>query len=178
MKRTVLSLLLLVGVCASPNVAQAQSSAVWSVDAMTCVQAGAPIVPGLYDALAGGVRIAQGKRANIALICAISQRFDLRTRRLRLTYRDGDGPWGPAQVTAVLRRVRKSSGAVASLTTSQIRSNTSSAPISGATGWATHRSSLINHVMDTVNYYYYVQINLSRIDTFTPVAAMGVQLTN
>jgi hypothetical protein len=159
----------------------AQSSVVWSANAMACVQAGAPIVPNLYDALSGAVRFRVNQVGNIALICSIDHSTGQSgLRSLRLTYRDGDGSLGPSEVRAVVRRIRRTTGAVTTLANSEVRSNAPNAPNSGPTGWATHTSgspgNVMNHLMDLVNYYYYVQINLERTDPGVPLSVMGVHL--
>jgi hypothetical protein len=168
---------------ATTQPASAQSSVVWQYDAMACVPAGAPIATDLHDSLAGGVRFKAGKTGNIALICPISHNVGTGgLRSLRLTYRDGDGNLGPSVVTAVIPRVRRSDGHVATLLNGDVNSNDSNAPNSGPTGWATHQSGspghVLSHLPDLLNYYYYVQINMKRTDAAVPLAVMGVHLTN
>ena len=147
----------------------AQSSVVWQYNAMACVAAGAPIAGDLHDSLAGIVRFKAGKTGNIALICPISHDVNTLLRSLRLTYRDGDGHEGPSSVTAVLRRVRRSDGYVATVLRGDVSSNDTDAPNSGPIGWATHQSGtagrVLSHSMDLLNYYYYVQINLKKEQT-------------
>jgi hypothetical protein len=160
----------------------AQSSVVWSFNAMACQPAGAPIAADLHDSLAGTVRFKEGKTGNIALICPITHNVNTLLRSLRLTYRDGDGHEGPSVVTAVIRRVRRSDGYVATLLNGDVSSNDSSAPNSGPAGWATHQSGtpgrVLSHSPDLLNYYYYVQINLKRTDPNVPLAVMGAHLIN
>jgi hypothetical protein len=167
----------------TPRIGFAQSSVVWSCDAMAAVPAGAPIPSGLYDALAGIVVFRPGQTGTMALICPILDDLDgVQLRSLRLTYRDGDGREGPSVVTAALRRVRRTDGHVATLANGGVSSNHVAAPNSGPSGWATHQSGssghVLNHVLDLHNYYYYVQINLSRSDASVPLAVMGVHLIN
>lgn len=161
--------------------ASTESRVVWSCNAMAAQQAGAPIVAGLYDALAGGVRFREGRTGNIALICPILDDLGgVGLRSLRLTYRDGDGKQGPSEVSAVIRRVRRSDGHVATLENGDVTSNAVAAPNSGPTGFATHQSgspgNVLNHVIDLENFYYFVQINLKRSDAGVPLAVMGVHL--
>lgn len=155
----------------------------WSYDAMACEPAGAPVRRDLHDSLAGKVRFREGRTGNIALICPIDGIYwfpgtghVLPLKRLQLTYRDGDGRQGSATATAAVRRVRRSDGHVASLGSSSVSSNDSNAPNSGRTGWQTHQSSDIGHLLDLGDYYYYVQINLQRTDADVPLAVMGVKL--
>jgi hypothetical protein len=160
-----------------------ESRVVWSCNAMAAQQAGAPIVAGLYDALAGAVRFRDGRTGNIALICPILGDLDgVGLRSLRLTYRDGDGKQGPSEVSAVIRRVRRSDGHVATLENGGVSSNATAAPNSGPTGFATHQSgapgNVLSHVVDLDNFYYFVQINLKRTDAAVPLAVMGVHLIN
>jgi hypothetical protein len=167
----------------TPHSGFAQSSVVWSCNAMAAAPAGAPIPSGLYDALAGVVVFKPGQTGNIALICPILDDLDgVHLRSLRLTYRDGDGREGPSIVTAAIRRVRRTDGHVATLTNGQVSSNHSEAPNSGPSGWATHQSSspgqVLDHALDLQNYYYYVQINLIRSDAAVPLGVMGVHLIN
>ncbi len=161
----------------------ADAKVVWSYNAMACEPAGAPIKRDLYDSLAGKVRFREGKTGNIALICPISDDLGkTQLRSLRLTYRDGDGKEGPSVVSAVIRRVRRSDGHVATLPNGKVSSNDSNAVNSGPTGWATHQSGapgrVLNHVLDLDSFYYYVQINLKRTDANVPLAVMGVYLIN
>lgn len=82
----------------------------------------------------------------------------------------------------MVRRVRRTTGAVTTLANSEVRSNAPTAPNSGPTGWATLTSgapgSVMSHLMDTLSYYYYVQINLERADPAVPLSVMGVHLIN
>jgi hypothetical protein len=160
-----------------------ESRVVWSCNAMATRQAGAPIVADLYDALAGVVRFRDGRTGNIALICPILDDLGgAGLRSLRITYRDGDGKQGPAEVSAVIRRVRRSDGQVATLENGNVSSNAATAANSGPTGFATHQSgstgSVLSHVIDLENFYYFVQINLKRTDAAVPLAVMGVHLIN
>lgn len=170
------------GTIATSQSASAQSRVVWSFNAMACEPAGAPISADLHDSLWGVVRFKEGKTGNIALICPISHELNAQLRSLRLTYRDGDGHEGPSVVSAAVRRVRRSDGYVATLLNGDVSSNDSNAPNSGPTRWATHQSGtsgrVMNHAPDTLNYYYYIQINLKRTDPNVPLAVMGVHLIN
>ena len=161
----------------------AQSKVVWSFNAMAAAPAGASISENLYDALTGKVVFREGKTGNIALICPISDDLNgTHLRSLRLTYRDGDGKVGPSVVSASLRRVRKSDGHVETLPNGEVSSNDSNAFGSGPDGWITLTSGspghVLNHTLDLMNFYYYVQINLKRTDTNVPVGVMGVHLIN
>jgi hypothetical protein len=162
----------------------AQSRVVWSCDAMACQPAGAPIKADLHDALAGAVRFKDGRVGTIALICPILDSLGApgALRSLRLTYRDGDGREGPSEVSAAVRRVRRSDGHVATLDNGDVSSNDSTAPNSGPSGWETHQSgspgNVLSHTVDLEDFYYYVQINLTRSDAAVPLAVMGVHLIN
>ncbi|MGH8575568.1 MAG: hypothetical protein ACREXJ_01315 [Gammaproteobacteria bacterium] len=176
-------LLVLAGLFLVPNAVLAQSKVVWSSNAMACEPAGAPIARDLHDSLAGIVRFRDSKTGTIALICAIYDDLgNTQLRSLRLTYRDGDGKEGPSVVSAAIRRVRRSDGHVATLPNGDVSSNDSNAVNSGPNGWATHQSgapgSVLNHVLDLENFYYYVQINLKRTDAAVPLGVMGVHLIN
>jgi hypothetical protein len=161
----------------------ASAEVIWSYNAMAGVPTPPTIQNDLYECRAGKVIFKEGKTGTITLICPVSQNLseygDLRS--LIMIYRDGDGHEGPSEVTAELRRVRMSDGHVESLQNGIVSSNDPSAPNRGPTRWATHQSAkpgkTINHVMDLVHYYYYVQITLKR-NGGAPLAIMGVYLTN
>ena len=171
------------GMITLAGTAATQSKVVWTMNAMACLPAGAPIISNRHDALAGAVRFRDGQTGNIALICPIPDDLGGTTlRSLRLTYRDADGRQGPSKVSAVIRRIRHSDGHVATLPNGDVSSNDTNATNSGPNGWATHQSgspgNVLSHAIDAANFYYYVQINLQRADPAVPLGAMGVHLIN
>jgi hypothetical protein len=164
-----------------PSVSLAQPPVAWSCNAMAAVPAGIPSPTDLYDSLAGRVVFKPDRTGTITLICPILNNLErVLLKSLGLTYLDGDGREGPSVVTAALRRIRRTDGHVATVDNGEVSSNDAAAPISGPSGWATHQSStpghVLTHILDLDNYYYYVQIGLSRSDPAIPLGVMGVHL--
>ncbi len=160
----------------------AHAEVVWSCNAMAFEPVGAPTIErDLHKSLAGRVVFKEGKTGTIALVAQITKDLGY-LRSLRLTYRDGDGKEGPAEVSANIRRIRRTDGHVAMLANSAVSSNDSNAINSGPSSWATHQSgapgSVIQQGMDLDNYYYYVQIVLKRTDAAVPLAVMGAYIIN
>ncbi|MCH7964584.1 MAG: hypothetical protein IH852_11680 [Bacteroidetes bacterium] len=184
MTRLFIFLLMFTIVHTAPGgVALAQSKVVWSFNAMAAQSAGIPILRDLHVSSHGTVRFKDNRTGNITLICPITDDLDgASLRSLRLTYRDGDGRQGPSLVSAVIRRVRRSDGHIATLPNGKVSSNDANAPNSGPTGWKTHQSgspsNVLSHVLDLTNFYYFVQINLKRTDGAAPLGVMGVHLIN
>jgi len=158
-----------------------EADVVWSSNAMSCEPAGAPIVRDNHESLAGKVRI--NKAGDVILICAISSMLtNYSLRSIRLTYRDTDGKEGSSSVSAAIRKVRISDGAVVTMKNGKVSSNDSNAINSGPNGWATHQSgtpgNVISERLDLSKYYYYVQINMKKTQGGGSVAVMGVYLIN
>ena len=154
---------------------------------MSCVPIPLVVQKDLIDVQSGRVIFKPGKAGIVSLICPIgtvSEKMkNASLRSLFLTYRDGDGKEGPGGVvTANLRRVRQSDGAVESLSNSLVSSNSTNAPNSGPKGWATHQSATTNSNIaqgfEFDKFYYYVHITMKRDDSAVPLAVLGVFLIN
>ena len=161
------------------------SEVLWSCNAMAAQPAGIPVLIDKHESSHGNVRFKDGKSGTISLICPVTYwPGPGYIRTLVLTYRDGDGHEGPSEVSAALRRVKRSSSTtdIRTLPNGRVSSNDSNAPNSGPKGWETHQSAkvgnVISHVPDFINYYYYVQITLKRNDDNVPLGVMGVYMTN
>lgn len=158
---------------------------VWSVNAMSCVPMPTAVQNDLITVQSGRVIFKTGKSGIASVICPIgtvSEKMN-NIRSLILTYRDGDGNTSDSagMVTANLRRVRRSNGAVETLPNSLVSSNSTTAPNSGPTGWATHQSATAGNTIpggfEFDKFYYYVHITMKQRGT-GPLAVMGVFLQN
>ena len=163
-----------------------QSRVVWSYDAMAAVPSIPAIKNDLYRVLWGRVIFNEGKTGIVTLFCPITEGTG-KFRSLILTYKDGDGPLGSSEVSAVLRRVNRTGGPPVSFQYGLVSSNGVGYPVSNESqgNWKTKQSARTgetlrnqSHQLDFKNYYYYVQITMKRTDPEVPLGVMGVYLTN
>lgn len=120
-----------------------------------------------YLVTAGGVKHFGTATGTIDIVCSIND--DLTgIDALGFTYTDSDGTGTSQQVLVTLKRTEKTTGSITNL--GNINSNSFS-----QTG-LTYHTAAVSHTMDVVNYYYYLQIGLTRGSGTATGSIRGVEI--
>jgi len=152
---------------AQPSLA---AGAYWATVGAGCVPAGQTIESGLHFNTAGKTKFNPGKAGEIILTCPITVNVD-GANVFTLSYQDPDGANFDANVIATLRRLNRSTGAVSS-----VEAINSSMSTRTTYGIATKASGCQDFGFDTLNYDYYVQVNMTRKNTLYEPVFGGVSL--
>ena len=158
---------------AAPQPAKAQSPR-WAMNGAGCVPTGTTIQLENYLMVAGHVKFQAGKTGQIVLTCPVAVGVG-NVNRLGVAYIDSTGTGTASGVRVQLRRIRKTTGNVETVTGFDFNSNSS---FPSTASWA-HRGAgpASGHTLDDFNYYYYVQVTLTRSNTSDSASIGGVELS-
>ena len=157
----------------APAPANAQSPR-WAMNGAGCVPTGTTIQLENHLVVAGHVKFQSGKTGQIVLICPVSVGVGS-VNRLGVSYIDSSGTGATSGVRVQLRRIRKTTGNVETVAGFDFNSNAS---FPSTASWA-YRGAVTaaGHTLDDFNYFYYVQVTLSRSNTIDAASIGGVELS-
>lgn len=175
-----LLILITLAILAGTNVHAHSYRSNWQINGMGCVPAatsGSLDYRDLMFSHGGGVTFKQGKLGSIVLDCSINSDINY-INTILLSYRDSTGEGRAAKVTAVLRRVSKSSGAAQTITigSEPFSISSDSFPVTGFTAQVESFGSESGIALNHDKFYYYVQVSLSRRQASDYVKFVGVEL--
>lgn len=161
---------------ASSTPSFAYAAPAWASVGAGCVPTGQTTKSDARFNTAGRTVFDAGKTGEIILTCPITAPIGPAGEGtvLQIAYRDPDGVNNGARIVAALRRMNKVTGAVA--TFAQFDSNSSVQTTYGGGGALVPGSCGFVSPFDHNNFYYYVQINMTRTSTSLPVELGAVAL--
>lgn len=142
----------------------------WFMSANGCTPYYDAIQQDLFQNSLGRVKFKSGATGTIFLVCSITDPSIYSIHRLYLTYVDPTGTGSAGSVTAQIKQVSRTTGAI-----SDIGAAATSESYSQTTIWTAITPS-IGFNADWSNNFYYVIISIVRTTTSPDVTAFGVRI--
>jgi hypothetical protein len=169
MKKSILTgfiVVLLSGIGLEDAIAQPPD---WAMDGAGCVPTDPAIQNDSYIITAGRIKFKDPKVGSITVICPVSVKVGS-INSIGVSYRDSTGVGTSARVRAALRRINKFNGSVSTVTGLVFDSNNE-----GETNY-TFQTAFTSHTLDDSNFYYFIQVTLTRSSTSEIIEFGGVEL--
>lgn len=141
----------------------------WVMNGAGCVPTDRAIRTGSYAIVAGRITFRESRVGSITAICPVSANVGL-VSAIGVSYRDSTGSDTSARVRADVRRINKFDGSVTTVTGLEFNSD------NHAETTYTFNFASSPHTLDDVNFYYFIQITLTRTGTSETVEVGGVEL--